>query len=194
MLVIDGVKIVLFQLTTSRRGRQFRLLILNIIAIFQLTTSRRGRRVQNGAGINSGELSTHDLTQRSTHSPPLYMSRGIFQLTTSRRGRRCGWNDGHTNINPFNSRPHAEVDVLRLLEGLAAFPFNSRPHAEGDCRGNQCTDERSSFNSRPHAEVDINISHILCKISILFLIFFTKTTLNKAQKYEYYFIFAKINC
>ena len=72
--------------------------------------------------------------------------------------------------------------------------FNSRPHAEVDRDLEYHHQHNIIFNSRPHAEVDINISHILCKISILFLIFFTKTTLNKAQKYEYYFIFAKINC
>lgn len=87
-----------------------------------------------------------------------------------------------------------DLAFLIWLFFILLLIFNSRPHAEVDPDSYWTIDRNTSFNSRPHAEVDINISHILCKISILFLIFFTKTTLNKAQKYEYYFIFAKINC
>ena len=117
-------------------------------------------------------FSTHDLTQRSTIFCNTWLFCHTFQLTTSRRGRPA--------CDPF-CQPHPHTFQLttsrrgRLLETCPAVKV-------------------FIFNSRPHAEVDINISHILCKISILFLIFFTKTTLNKAQKYEYYFIFAKINC
>ena len=139
--------------------------------LFQLTTSRRGRRQMK----NSIEL-------------------GIdFQLTTSRRGRP----NADCLLPPlftFNSRPHAEVDFQARIDAEDRKSFNSRPHAEVDNLFSLLVIRLLSFNSRPHAEVDINISHILCKISILFLIFFAKTTLNKVQKYEYYFIFAKINC
>ena len=61
------------------------------------------------------DLSTHDLTQRST--PELA------------RLRIC--------IISFNSRPHAEVDFPRLWGHRRWRPFNSRPHAEVDNRGIQ---------------------------------------------------------
>ena len=78
--------------------------------MFQLTTSRRGRRrgghpVRTSGGFNSrpheevdipdGEelppfnVSTHDLTKRSTTSAFCYPTWPcVFQLTTSRRGRQ----------------------------------------------------------------------------------------------------------
>ena len=64
--LISSYTILLFQLTTSRRGRLVWGYQKNTEFLFQLTTSRRGRR------------SVHSL---STH-------RKSFQLTTSRRGRR----------------------------------------------------------------------------------------------------------
>ncbi len=161
-------------------------------------------------------LSTHDLTQRSTIIS-LYTDTA-FETFNSRPHAEVD-QKGQCSImhyQTFNSRPHAEVDETVHIPQGAHRSFNSRPHAEVDrisafrCRFGRSFNSRphaevdgaevfikkktETFNSRPHAEVDINISHILCKISILFLIFFTKTTLNKAQKYEYYFIFAKINC
>ncbi len=160
-----------FQLTTSRRGRLYNALTQDTIlhlsthdltqrstvfvrcppSVYRLSTHDLTQRSTYLCKLPNqrNSLSTHDLTQRSTMPHQWHPDKNIFQLTTSRRGR---------------------LDRI------------------GSCYRSR------SFNSRPHAEVDINISHILCKISILFLIFFTKTTLNKAQKYEYYFIFAKINC
>ena len=166
-----GARTCTFQLTTSRRGRLFLPVTVSVNLFFQLTTSRRGRPVVRN-GIDT--YATFQLTTSRRGRRVCYLLLGKvmnFQLTTSRRGR-------------------LEADDRDTLETT----FNSRPHAEVDGRRQGCTPGYGSFNSRPHAEVDINISHILCKISILFLIFFTKTTLNKAQKYEYYFIFAKINC
>ena len=77
------------------------------------------------------DLSTHDLTQRSTKGRCIQMVTLFFQLTTSRRGRLRSTSLLSLLI-PFNSRPHAEVDVpdgssLRLIR-----TFNSRPHAEVD--------------------------------------------------------------
>ena len=100
-----------FQLTTSRRGRRFDLTPNPPTSSFQLTTSRRGRHTIRGATFCGTDISTHDLTKRSTrfdnssiscleyfNSRPheevdfaalLYeCDRCIFQLTTSRRGRR----------------------------------------------------------------------------------------------------------
>ena len=61
-----------------------------IDSIFQLTTSHGGRRASRGYSINRLELSTHDLTRRSTK----VMLRIPAQNTS------------------FNSRPHTEVDVV----------------------------------------------------------------------------------
>ena len=58
--------IVIFQLTTSRRGRLPKWLTSTVFWVFQLTTSRRGRRFQNINYINPLCISTHDLTKRST--------------------------------------------------------------------------------------------------------------------------------
>ncbi len=139
-------------------------------------------------------FSTHDLTQRSTIFCNTWLFCHTFQLTTSRRGRPA--------CDPF-CQPHPHTFQLttsrrgRLLETchfLSPDAFQLTTSRRGRLLNHAPAVKVFIFNSRPHAEVDINISHILCKISILFLIFFTKTTLNKAQKYEYYFIFAKINC
>ena len=77
-------------------------------------------------------LSTHDLTQRSTYSFSALCTTISFQLTTSRRGRLHCFPES-ARPEPFNSRPHAEVDipVTTILHGWTAF--NSRPHAEVDC-------------------------------------------------------------
>ena len=98
-----------FQLTTSRRGRQFGTMEESMESLFQLTTSRRGRQwhrmvLKKKRYFNSRpheevdatitiameriSISTHDLTKRSTwfrYSLPNFFS---FQLTTSRRGRQ----------------------------------------------------------------------------------------------------------
>ena len=79
----------MFQLTTSRRGRRFQNLNRRRLRMFQLTTSRRGR---HHFCLHPGELvnvSTHDLTKRSTRCHGASATRDItFQLTTSRRGRQ----------------------------------------------------------------------------------------------------------
>ena len=76
-----------FQLTTSRRGRPTGQCDMQIAFPFQLTTSRRGRHRSSGYS-------------RDRYS---------FQLTTSRRGRRIP-RTPFAQPDPFNSRPHAEVD------------------------------------------------------------------------------------
>ena len=56
--------------------------------IFQLTTSRRGRHGMQGEAKVKVDISTHDLTKRSTTTSSVNMAHILFQLTTSRRGRR----------------------------------------------------------------------------------------------------------
>ena len=79
---------ILFQLTTSRRGRRFLMRLTGYPLMFQLTTSRRGRLLKFTFVFNTI----------------------VFQLTTSRRGRLCLSHRQH-DVHRFNSRPHEEVDI-----------------------------------------------------------------------------------
>ena len=101
---------VIFQLTTSRRGRPEASNAAATLEIFQLTTSRRGRpecgirifyqysyfnslphaEVDKMSGIFTtiSNISTHYLTQRQTVFEDVDMTDDVFQLTTSRRGRQ----------------------------------------------------------------------------------------------------------
>ena len=56
--------------------------------LFQLTTSRGGRHLNDHQLNNQTDISTHDLTRRSTAATSLSVNGYIFQLTTSRGGRR----------------------------------------------------------------------------------------------------------
>ena len=58
--------IIKFQLTTSRRGRRGTDWKTNERGRFQLTTSRRGRQCTLYTIIRLSNISTHDLTKRST--------------------------------------------------------------------------------------------------------------------------------
>ena len=64
----EGKFIGLFQLTTSRRGRQKPMGKAQRNGVFQLTTSRRGRQGVKERLEERGIISTHDLTKRSTRA------------------------------------------------------------------------------------------------------------------------------
>ena len=100
---------IMFQLTTSRRGRHLWRFVIFVLNRFN---SRPHEEVDflRCHEAHCAVVSTHDLTKRSTsilnvEQPPLYR---------------------------FNSRPHEEVD----RRGLSCCPgspcFNSRPHEEVD--------------------------------------------------------------
>ena len=120
---------------------------------FQLTTSRRGRPCEDYKLEIYEEISTHDLTKRSTEILNVMMCQYLFQLTTSRRGRPCPGRsrflavefqlttsrrgrrricDIVCRISYFNSRPHEEVDELFVPLPITHSYFNSRPHEEVD--------------------------------------------------------------
>ena len=88
----------IFQLTTSRRGRPRWFCEKSETLSFQLTTSRRGRQKQNSRGQFSSS----------------------FQLTTSRRGRQP---DEPTLFGEeyFNSLPHAEVDGVMMIQDCSLW-------------------------------------------------------------------------
>ena len=78
-----------FQLTTSRRGRRDLRSLYDFTFLFQLTTSRRGRLLNVHQLHNPTDISTHDLTKRSTLATNGTLQfPELFQLTTSRRGRQ----------------------------------------------------------------------------------------------------------
>ena len=143
----------IFQLTTSHGGRRRNQESGRKAGIFQLTTSHGGRRIRSllpdvPEPFNSRphtevdrkvivvqnfhDLSTHDLTRRSTGT----------SIPKSFK------------MSSFNSRPHTEVDDVLQLSADRLKPFNSRPHTEVDSRPAVVTAGMSSFNSRPHTEVD----------------------------------------
>ncbi len=147
-----------FQFTTSRRGRHLFCHSPTGTGIFQFTTSRRGRRYYLRFRCPASHLSIHDLTQRSTIYPYSAL---------------CG-------MNPFNSRPHAEVDLFSVHSWFDSFSFQFTTSRRGRpcCPGVQsftgdlsihdltqrstsgCSSYSSAhmtFNSRPHAEVDIHL-------------------------------------
>ena len=106
---------------------------INTFKDFQLTTSHGGRRHHTATAFSQFGLSTHDLTWRST----------------TVRFHRLRFRE------PFNSRPHMEVDHLQWYNYARQRAFNSRPHMEVD---RFCLSKCSKFfpfNSRPHMEVDI---------------------------------------
>ena len=146
---------VVFQLTTSRRGRQESNRTGQESGTkFQLTTSRRGRRCPRifhkwqGRYFNSRPheevdveipclhnvnlISTHDLTKRSTvkcRAVDLKYIISTHDLT--KRSTYLPKPDAVIHGN-FNSRPHEEVDRQeRATIGLKRH-FNSRPHEEVD--------------------------------------------------------------
>ena len=135
MWLVSYTSASIFQLTTSRRGRLwFTVYWFNVLR-FQLTTSRRGRRRGARDPGRSQEISTHDLTKRST------LLQALLQIYHSH----------------FNSRPHEEVDgSSHMLQSFLSH-FNSRPHEEVDFLFTVAVLFQYYFNSRPHEEVDIKL-------------------------------------
>ena len=144
---------------------------------FQLTTSRRGRRHwYNHSGIRLN-ISTHDLTKRSTGMPEqvldcskhfnsrpheevdsnsqyLCVLTYIFQLTTSRRGRPA---EGYAkkNIQKFqlttSRRGRPVTGLTRMM--MNTFQLTTSRRGRQKCIMMD-TITIHYFNSRPHEEVD----------------------------------------
>ena len=57
-------------------------------------------------------LSIHDLTRRSTQKTARQAICTSFQFTTSQGGRRLSKGSSSRDSEPFNSRPHKEVDYI----------------------------------------------------------------------------------
>ena len=167
----------MFQLTTSRRGRHTpgrsffspttsfnsrpheevdwsSFNALPMAEKFQLTTSRRGRLISCTSKSVSYGVSTHDLTKRST-KPALI---------------------GIPPFARFNSRPHEEVDAMRIKytketisfqlttsqrgrlisldSDVISMAFQLTTSRRGRHRKGLLSRGGCCFNSRPHEEVD----------------------------------------
>ena len=211
----------IFQLTTSRRGRQDSCCISCDTFSFQLTTSRRGRpyfilspgcsrsfnsRPHAEVDCDSGricfgqDLSTHDLTQRSTLSQ--YVLAIFSELSTHDLTQRSTTPSALRQclISSFNSRPHAEVDMCghRIVVASMSFQLTTSRRGRHTSRIDvslfsvfQLTTSRrgrpafspediigSPFNSRPHAEVDPRRKELALCLKI-----FQLTTSRRGRQY-----------
>ena len=145
--------------------------------VFQLTTSRRGRLITPSgttkpkSNFNSRPHEEVDYTQlyricakKYFNSRPheevddylqTYANTGReFQLTTSRRGRpqRVPQSPCKAEISTHDLTKRSTL--LRTIPTLYLMHFNSRPHEEVDQRIAALEAEGGDFNSRPHEEVD----------------------------------------
>ena len=100
----------IFQLTTSRRGRPLMVFCGRHINGFQLTTSRRGRQVTARVPQIALNLSTHDLTQRSTFATTIQILDQILSTHDLTQRSTFSVTKRTRKSASFNSRPHAEVD------------------------------------------------------------------------------------
>ena len=134
----------LFQLTTSRRGRQptatggifvehfnsrpHEEVDLTDPLVFHSNrhfNSRPHEEVDNirVTTTHPCDISTHDLTKRSTRTRGYAKGSEPFQLTTSRRGRQYINAPINTLKTHFNSRPHEEVDSLTIVKSSSQSAF-----------------------------------------------------------------------
>ena len=101
--------------------------------LFQLTTSRRGRHIVTVGHFKTYDVSTHDLTKRSTLLIQALLLAFSFQLTTSRRGRLVTLSHDAVLDMCFNSRPHEEVDpgfrMAYLCTGVSTHDLTKRSTA-----------------------------------------------------------------
>ncbi len=138
----------------TKRSTKIILWLLIWNYLFQLTTSRRGRQTEGSGNASSRNfnsrpheevddvmqtwyfnmniISTHDLTKRST-----FWTRHLFYL-----------------LNHFNSRPHEEVDGLKSFDSLICIKFQLTTSRRGRPSSSSTRLQAFHFNSRPHEEVD----------------------------------------
>ena len=122
--------------------------------IFQLTTSHRGRRNMSVACISRYHFNSLPHTEVDQVPCLAHLLAFLFQLTTSHRGRPVAPAWTANKYFNFNSLPHTEVD--NVLSGISMMMtyFNSLPHTEVDCSFTSFYFVLFHFNSLPHTEVD----------------------------------------
>ena len=144
-----------FQLTTSRRGRQYSCSKQANTAKFQLTTSRRGRQKLTESFSRSIHFNSRPREEVDYITGRFIPKRSAFQLTTSRRGRRQNA-DGKQHIWHISTHDLAKRSTCWFLVNLIAVILISThdlakrstyPHRRHLLY-------RHHFNSRPREEVD----------------------------------------
>ena len=104
----------------------------------------------------SMQISTHDLTKRSTIIA--IFSRHKRTISTHDLTKRSTWFHVSEELEYyyFNSRPHEEVDSNAVNVYRNTGHFNSRPHEEVEWHLRDFAPHITHFNSRPHEEVEKN--------------------------------------
>ena len=173
----------IFQLTTSRRGRPVSGLIpacwnsfnsrphAEVDAYdmgwtslwFDLSTHDLTQRSTIGFPYSpsSEDLSTHDLTQRSTILKHHHYTAG--ELSThdlTQRSTMCSIIIEHRPCLSTHDLTQRST-YWESPKNMNSCSFNSRPHAEVDSAGYFFVISEFPFNSRPHAEVDLTAIRIL---------------------------------
>ena len=166
-----------FQLTTSRGGRPWLLAALLQACHFN---SRPREKVDKQAVVCTicFDISTHDLTRRSTshqaahptfciistHDLARRSTRDgeepkrahLFQLTTS-QGGRPEWRLEKIGKSSLSTHDLARRSTLAIVrDEQVCYYFNSRPHEEVDLVLVENDHLYWYFNSRPREEVDIS--------------------------------------
>ncbi len=145
--------IVIFQLTTSRRGRRGKIVWGGIRNAFNSRPHAevdwmRTRSMQTRRTFNSRPHAEVDHPQKAKRKRIIN-----FHLTTSRRGRRRA-NRQYGNPYYFQLTTSRRGRLTRRLRSLAKMIFQLTTSR----RGRQCCRwfffHPRTFNSRPHAEVD----------------------------------------
>ena len=133
------------------------------------------------------DISTHDLTKRSTLLSDFISDSQSFQLTTSRRGRRSGqilriqWllfqlttsrrgrrqlSDSQHAIKSFQLTTSRRGRLINLVTSWSFWRFQLTTSRRGRRRSGICPNFSIYFNSRPHEEVDVTTSPV--SISVLY--------------------------
>ena len=125
------------------------------MTIFQLTTSHGGRLIVSQRWRRNSNLSTHDLTRRSTRKFRLCLLN--FCLSTHDLTRRSTWMESPFLYmsSSFNSRPHTEVDSFRTRILCEQFLFQLTTSHGGRLYSFLLRRRNTPFNSRHHTEVDL---------------------------------------
>ena len=119
--------------------------------------SRPHKEVDSSSSVRSRSkpnLSIHDLTRRSTGIGASGLTDECLSIHDLTRRSTAESGSSATPRQAFNSRPHKEVDYMRLTQIILRNSFNSRPHKEVDYPSSVHKRSGRSFNSRPHKEVD----------------------------------------
>ena len=91
------------------------------------------------------DISTHDLTKRSTNLQRLTQHRRNISTHDLTKRSTIHLTAAENHEKHFNSRPHEEVDRSHSVRTAPEMDFNSRPHEEVDMMYSPMTSCRREF-------------------------------------------------